>query len=649
MILSLQKMSISNFKGIKSLELDFHGKSAAISAKNGLGKSSIVDAFTYCLFGTNANGDSPGSDKFQEKPLDEHGHIIHNLATAVELSFLLDGKVFDVKREQSENWTRRRGSAEPTFTGNTTKYFINGVELKKNEFDSRIASIAQPEIFRIIGTLGAFNALDWKKRRQHLMELAGNDVDSQLLSKPEYKSVADEMAKRNVSVDDLKKVLSDQKKTLGNELKLLPVRIEEVKKSIQTLKPHEAEDAQYMVDEAKRDIEKIERMIIDVKSQTSGGNRSQILALESELDSIRNRVKDEHEAYKRKLKFELDHAAQEVKGIEGKTSIKHDELDKLNVLLSDYVQQRDELRKEYLSIKAEKADVSDVCPTCGQTLPADKVDNAKTTWENNRKKRLSDVQTKGKSIASKIADLEQKAKAIKGELEELETALNKARGNEAIADDAIKNYPAEPDFTKEPRIAEIESQLAELKSVQDKSGADLKVKQLEESKQDKQRIIERNQAVLAKQTIAIENEGRVKEYEAQLKELGTKLSETELILDNLERFTTDRCSALEDNINGHFKTVKWKLFDTLINGSINDCCVAMILCNGVFVPYQSANTASQIAADIEIADVLMKQHDVRVPLFIDNKERTNALPVIDTQVITLAVSMDDRLKVELID
>ena len=72
----------------------------------------------------------------------------------------------------------------------------------------------------------------------------------------------------------------------------------------------------------------------------------------------------------------------------------------------------------------------------------------------------------------------------------------------------------------------------------------------------------------------------------------------------------------------------------------------MLDCGGVYVPYESANTASQIAADIEIVDALSEHYDIRVPLFIDNAERINNLPQIDTQTIALSVSTDSGLNIK---
>lgn len=649
MNLSLQNMTITNFKGVKALELVFNGQSAAISGCNGCGKSSIVDAFTWCMFGVNANGDSPGSDKFQEKPLDNKGGIVHNLTTSVQLDFLLDRKPFNVKREQSENWVKRRGSIEPVFQGNVSKFFINDVELKKSEFEERISAIISTDTFKQIGILGYFNGMDWKKRRQYLMSLAGNDVDNQLLQKAEHKAIADEIAKRNISVDDLKKVLSDQKKSLTNDLKSLPIRIDEARKSTVEMKPHEVDDAEYMINDTKRDIEKLDQLIIETKAYGSGGKQSQITAFETELALIKRQMQDEQDADKKKLRFELDQAITEAKAYESKISNLKDEADKLRVSLSSATQERDALRKEFITVRAEKAEISDTCPTCGQQLPPDKVEEAHKEWEKNRKKRLLDIQTNGKSHADKVTDLEQKIIAINRDLERLAIDLNEANGNVSKLSDSYGKIPAEPDFKSNPRIAELEKKIEELKSSDGDSDADAKVEQLNNRRKEMLTIIDRANAILAKRDLMAENEARIAEYEKQMQDKGSVLSETELLLDQLDNFTQARCSALESTINNKFVTVKWRLFSKQINGGIVDCCTCMIKCNETYVPIESANTAAGINADIEIINVLSDFYNVHVPTFIDNAERVLDIKQTNSQMITLSVADCDELKVELLD
>ena len=113
----------------------------------------------------------------------------------------------------------------------------------------------------------------------------------------------------------------------------------------------------------------------------------------------------------------------------------------------------------------------------------------------------------------------------------------------------------------------------------------------------------------------------------------------------IEKFVTERCGLLEESINSAFPTIRWKLFDTQINGAIIDCCECMIPCDGVLVPYNCANTAASVSADIEIIDVLSQYYDIVAPVFVDNAERVNYVVRQSGQLITLSVSSDSELNI----
>ena len=87
-------LKLSNFTsyGENPPKLDFTKfKLAAISGLNGAGKSSLLDAVTWCIWGTSRAGDSSDS-------------LIHSGADnmQVEFSFELDGHIFTIKRRRSK-------------------------------------------------------------------------------------------------------------------------------------------------------------------------------------------------------------------------------------------------------------------------------------------------------------------------------------------------------------------------------------------------------------------------------------------------------------------------------------------------------------------------------------------------------------------
>ena len=140
----------------------------------------------------------------------------------------------------------------------------------------------------------------------------------------------------------------------------------------------------------------------------------------------------------------------------------------------------------------------------------------------------------------------------------------------------------------------------------------------------------------------ISAKNRIEELKKEERELANQIQEYEALKDMMENFTKEKITLLESTINEHFEVVNFKLFETQKNGGLKEVCYATV--NGV--PFSDLNSAMKINAGLDIIKTLMKFYDVQAPVFIDNKETINNLIEIDTQLISLIVSADKKLKVE---
>lgn len=649
MRMSLEKMVIENFKGTRKLTIDF-AEETHIFGMNGTGKTTIPDAFSWVLFNKDSKGNAPGSDNFREKPLDTDGHEIHNLDTMVELVCKLDGQRFDLKRRQSENWVKKRGSTNPVFQGNVSTYWINDVETKLTDFKARIAEIAPEEIFRLIGTLAAFNTQDWKKRRAQLLALTGGEVDSRLMAKDEYRPLADECGTRNISIDDLRKVLMDQRKRTGDELKMIPVRIDEAKKALPVFGKDEIDTAEYILKDNAKDIERLDKLIAEEKAfGERQNNGTQIAALEQEAASITRQMMSEFTEKKRGIESRMNYASADAKRYD--ETIKSCENRKvlLDKQKTTAEARMDSIRTEYKALYETVFGwntENNVCPTCGQALPEDQVAEKKAEAEKkfmaDKIERLNRMKAEGIEKKKEVEQVVEFLKALDMEIEQTKAKLEAAEKELAAAKAELDAYPASPDFDSNPRLAEIRAEIRKLQEAAEKA-IKPDTSGYESRKAALLAQMEEKRAILARRDAGIETEKRIKVLEEQQEAKGAEMAELERMIALAERFVTERCSALEDSINACFPTVRWKLFDIQINGGIADVCNCMIPCESGLVAYSSANTAAQLAADVEIINVLSKYYDVYIPLFIDNAERINVIPETESQKITLSVSTDAEL------
>lgn len=427
MRMTIEKIKISNFKGIRELEVDF-GAVTRISGMNGTGKTTIPDAFCWVLWNKDSRGNTPGSYDFHEKPLNEDGDEIHNLDTTVELDCRLDGQRFNLKRTQRENWVKKRGSEEAVFQGNTSTYWINDVETKLSDFKARIAQIASEEVFRLIGSLSAFNALDWKKRREQLIALSDLDVDAMLLQQEQYRPLADECGQRGIQVDNLRKVLQDQRRRTNDELKMIPVRIDEARKALPEFKPNEVRDAEYIVKDSLEDIERINGYIAEIKAQSgTAGYNDQILALETEVLSLQRTIADGYRTDMRKLEQERTIASDAYRRAADALSDTKRRLERDRKELEEAEAARDALRADYRSEYERKfihPEIEGVCPACKQPLPEKMIqaaiDEACKSFDADKKARLLDIKKRGTDKAAEVKRLEESAARNESEIAKLE-------------------------------------------------------------------------------------------------------------------------------------------------------------------------------------------------------------------------------------
>ena len=135
---------------------------------------------------------------------------------------------------------------------------------------------------------------------------------------------------------------------------------------------------------------------------------------------------------------------------------------------------------------------------------------------------------------------------------------------------------------------------------------------------------------------------RIEELQNEEENISMKIQEFESEQYALEEFTKTKVELLENAINSKFEIVKFRLFDTQINGGLIECCDSLV--NGV--PYSDVNNAHKILAGLDIINTLIKFYNTSAPIFIDNRESINEIYPINTQIISLIVTTDSQLRIE---
>ncbi|WP_024614649.1 AAA family ATPase [Clostridium sp. Ade.TY] len=651
MQIRLVNLELHNFKGIKELKVEF-GKVTSIKGDNGLGKTTIMDAFNWLLF----DKDSKDRKNFEIKTLGEDGQALHGLEHSVIAVLEIDGNNITLGKVYKEKWTKKRGMATKEFTGHETLYSINEIPVKKKEYEEKIKEILIEKIFKLVTNPTYFPSLGWKEQREIIQEIIGDINDDSVINYND--SLIALKGKYEDSVDNYRTRTKATIKKLNEQIKQIPYRIDECNNSIvdEDFKALEIQKGNLereitAIDDQLEDNGKGNQVLIEHKQHLfdlrqeyqEKLNHAKLVArnplnrLEKELQDCKNKV--------REFNYEIDSKEREQRNLENN-------IRDIAKLIKNYEIKVAELRTEYTQIDNEvfKLDSrATVCPTCNRELENSEeiVKDLKEKFNLRKAKNKEDIVSKGNLFNERIKENENSIGEIKAKLWDIKHDLEELNSNKLVAEqeaknieDKINNFKLDDnlDFEgKEQLEREIKATEEDISNFKLESNFELK-----ENKRKLQCDLEQVNKLLVAKDNNKKLKERIKDLGEEERDLSNKVAELEGQLFLCEEFVRTKVELSEGLINKKFKTLKFKLFNELINGGLEETCE--ILVEGV--PYSNANTASQINAGLEVINTLSNHYNVIAPIFIDNREAVNEIIKTDNQIINLIVSNDKELKVE---
>lgn len=672
----LKSIHMENFKGIKSLDVNFSNKTN-IKGQNAAGKTTIFDAFTWLLF----NKNSAGEEKFNVRPLDKDGNRIDNVEIKVVAVLDVDGKEMELSKIQKQNWVKKRGTDTVTLQGNVNSFEIDGYPKREADFNDYVSGLAQSEeMFKMLTNPQYFSSLKWKDQRDILMKLVAGVSDVELAkTDSKYAPLINELEKAS-STDDIRakfsKALSEWKKKQSE----IPVRIDEAEKS------------KVDVDVAEQELAKadLERKVSECDQKISGADnsldrlQSEELQLQFDLSGIMQTMNRELSDKRRECDDMKYEASREFQNVHNQIADNQSRISGNEESIRNAEVERKKLGEQYNMEKAKTFDEtpylfdeskwvfdenSTVCSLCGQKLPEDKIEQLKTDFEMKKAKAKAELETKHmlalnefkSSNAAKLQEivnsgyekknliekLTSENESLKKKMGELKQKENAALAKKNEAEKMLSEIPAEADYSQNEEYAKLKARhnevLAEIEKLES-DGADQIVNDLKAEKSDLQSQLDEVNKIIAKASMNVEIDERIAQLQAEQKEIGQKVADQEQMLYLLEEFIRFKLNKVSESINSHFKTVNFKLFEMQLNGGMKDCCECTV--NGV--PYSTLNSGHRIVAGLDIIRSLSELYGVSVPIFVDNCEAVSSgnLPDMDSQMICLYVTEDKQLKVE---
>lgn len=360
------KLNLTNFTsyGTDVPKLDFTKfRLAAISGENGAGKSSILDAITWCVWGTSRLGDN--ADQLVRLG---QGEMV------VEFSFELDGHIYTIKRARAlksggstalELLSQSHNLTEGTIKATQQKIidtlhlnfetFVNSAFIRQghaDEFTTKGPTDRKRILADILG-LSHYDALEEKAKEKikeiqsklQLLEYQTLEIDAELSLKEERSEKKKAAEEKITQVEEQIKNSEGRLKILREEKEALNLANEQRSKLEQNYLENkkELDEIIYQGKDRKDKIDLLQAQLEKLKGVTGELQQLKTLQVEKErLDAVRQK------------RLEIERQQSEIRG---KINLKKQQAKQLG-------HEIDKLKSQLT--EAQKAGAK--CPTCGQEI-----------------------------------------------------------------------------------------------------------------------------------------------------------------------------------------------------------------------------------------------------------------------------------------
>ena len=665
MNITITRLELTNFKCFHKKGIAFDPHVTTIRGRNGVGKTTIADAILWCLFGKNSQGQSD----FDLKTHSSDGSPIPNLDHSVEMQLNIDERVVTLKRTLKETWIKKRGSNEQVFKNNTTEYQYNGEACTATDYKKHISELVSEDVFRAITTPTYFPSLKWQQQREFLTQMAGEIT----LDTAEFAELIAQLSESNEDIIAYRKHLSYQIKQIKDKLDKIPVRLEEQHKALPELLDWESLNVRYA--EALSQQKEIEAKIMQVR--TGGADDVRKEEVRKQLNEAYERQREEQERIQKEV-FSKQ-AEQNAKVAELTNKFREllysrrtleTTIPALYAMLKRCQETLEQCEKDAQAIREEWAhnqsrhfyfdESRGICPTCGQYLPQEQIEEKRREAEENLNADKARIKAELTERAAKVkalrADTEEEIKSIEArkaeaekQAEELHEQMNAAFSEKQTAEKELACLPTyeylkEQSLTLKAIKVEIANLETELQKASVNTEADTQLADLESQKVACDATLSQLQSQLATRPLYERIESLIEGINEEQKNLVAQLSELERREDMARSYQDRQNAVLESRINEHFSLVQWRMFRTVNNGGDpfqEPYCECYV--NGVAY-HDGLNQAARLNAGLDIINNLCKHYDVYAPIVVDNSESNLNILDTDSQQIRLEVH-DSELQI----
>lgn len=672
--IEVREIRLTDFKGQQEKKIEF-GHRTVVSGKNGCGKTTLADAHMWVFcdkdYSLKSNPDIRPDDGRECLP-------------RVDIDLLIDGKSVSVAKFQKRTESKPK-DGKPGKVALSNKYEINGVPKAERDFKADLKERGFDfDNFLMLSHMEIFTDLKDADARKILFSMSDGAGKSDLEIAKTVPDCAELVPLlETYKADEVKAMNSATLKKAEEQLKAIPNQIIGMEHSKVDADTAELELQKNVLHEQIADIEK---QIAQSGNEKAGEIKAELAGLSTKLLEIVSKAKAD-------LLEQKSSVCNKVSTLELDRNIKTSELNRKTSTLESLRAQKKELleklqnaRTQYPKIKDAEWDSSTlesiesetfkdadtICPTCGQNLPPEQIEQLKSRfeqkkqerinqqlkaeeeWEQDKKRKLDEVIQIGNKASADMKEAHKQEETLTSEISKLTDELEQIKTYLDAENKNLEAIPKEPDFSENAEyqqiLASIKEKQQELNSLD--NGEEVKKQLSEQLSGKKQELAAVNQRIgEANNNVRIDEQ--IKKLQESQKQYAQSKADAQMILDELKSLSMAKNTALEDAVNKYFDGVKVKLFDTQKNGEVVDACIWYVQDkDGNWKKLiGNANTALMMKGKIAIMDGLQKFYGVSCPIFVDCAAELDSSSLAgikaDAQLIFLKVAEGDMTVTEI--
>ncbi len=672
--IEVREIRLTDFKGQSEKKIEF-GHRTVVSGKNGCGKTTLADAhmWEFCDkdYSLKSNPDIRPDDGRECLP-------------RVDIDLVIDGKPVSVAKFQKRTESKPK-DGKPGKVALSNKYEINGVPKAERDFKADLKERGFDfDNFLMLSHMEIFTDLKDADARKILFSMSDGAGKSDLeIAKtvPDCTELVPLL--ETYKADEIKAMNSATLKKAEEQLKAIPNQIIGM------------EQAKVDVDVAELELQKnaLQEQISDLETQIAQAGNEKAGEIKAELAGLRTKLLEIDSKAKADLLEQKSSVCNKVSTLELDRNIKTSELNRkasaleyLRAQKKDLLEKLQNARTQYPKIKDTEwdntalenieseifKDAETICPTCGQILPQDQIEQlksrfeqkkqerinqqlkAKEEWEQDKKRKLDEIIQTGNKASAGMKEAHKQEETLTSEISKLTDELEQIKASLDAENKNLQAMPEDPDFSGNAEyqqiLASIKEKKQELNSLDD--GEEAKKQLSEQLSGKKQELAAVNQRIGEANNNVRIDEQIEKLHESQ-KQYAQNKADAQMILEELKSLSMAKNTALEDAVNQYFDGVKVKLFDTQKNGEVVDACIWYVQDkDGNWKKLiGNANTALMMKGKIAIIDGFQKFYGVSYPIFVDCAAEldNSSLAGIkaDAQLIFLKVAEGDMTVTEI--